>query len=548
MERVYGDRQKALMDVVAVLDRIAHPSIVRIHDLLPDPDEEYVFWLVQDLLDGSDLTSLLRPGPLATGVAQALCQTMLSALAALHEQSLVHGALSPACFQQTSNGFVLTGIAQARLVEPAAQYLAPERWSRKAPQPPSDVYAFGACVYEALTGTAPFPTDLPRAEYARLHREQGIPDVVQRRRSLPPDLLSLVRQCTRPDPKTRPSIHTLLGRQQPATSADPPSPQPAQPQSTAQVSPPAATAVSSVSTPPQKKATAPPVSTEDELDLELEVTEDIEKPVSSGGGLLLLGLGGGLVALAGVGLLASTMLGPSGLSGWLHQGPEIHITNPTAESVTAACSAGPDEQRVGAVVDPGETKILLLAGAPADCIAFTSNRTVTMQWHGEVILENGQPWTATVGEGVEEADTGMPEAAEAVALNLLEQEALDTAPPATPPQPAPVVRTAPRRQAAAPEPEPEPVGLQIAVNDRRRRLAKDVDVYVDGESVGQAPVTHAVLPGSHVVRWVKDNRLDISCTVQVPPSGAAVEIDPSEPICPGAAPAGASADEAAAAP
>jgi hypothetical protein len=231
---------------------------------------------------------------------------------------------------------------------------------------------------------------------------------------------------------------------------------------------------------------------------------------------------------------------PAGLAGFVHDGPQLSVKNPLSEAVTVACSSGLDRERVGAALGPSETQVLLLAGAPADCIAFTSDKTVTMRWREDVLPADGERWHATVGHGVsEESDTGdAVEVVDDILLELLPSASVDTGEPVVEvpsPRPSPRVRQ-PVALVPAVEEAVEPVVLEVTVNDRRRRLARGVDVYVDGVLIGEAPVTVEVVPGDHVVRWVKASRLDHQCVLPVLDSGASVEIDPGQPACPGEVP------------
>lgn len=266
---------------------------------------------------------------------------------------------------------------------------------------------------------------------------------------------------------------------------------------------------------------------------EVASSEGVSLPLflgAAGAGLLLF-------VLCGAGLIQ--VGGPAGMAGIFHDGPQLRVDNPLSEAVTVACSSGPERVRVGAILDPSETKVLLLSGAPADCIAFTSDKTVKMRWQEGVLPADGEPWQATVGRGGEESDTGEAEGVDDILLELLPSAAADTGEPLTVvqvPTPTPAPAPAPVRQPARrPEAEVEvvPVALQVTVKERRRRLARGVDVYVDGVLVGEVPVTVEVVPGEHVVRWVKSSRLDHRCVLQVSEAGASIQIDPGKPACPG---------------
>jgi eukaryotic-like serine/threonine-protein kinase len=111
-------------------------------------------------VDGILLSDRLAEGPLPAQEALQYAVDIGTALKKAHERGVVHGALSPHTIRLTENG--------ARIVEPAPQSIArgaacraPEQVRGEQPDTRSDVYAFGAVLYEMVAGTSAFHGDGP---------------------------------------------------------------------------------------------------------------------------------------------------------------------------------------------------------------------------------------------------------------------------------------------------------------------------------------------------------------------------------------------------
>ena len=154
-----------------------HPHICQIHDIGPD-------FLVLEYVDGSPLQ-----GPMAAADAVRLALQIAGALEAAHERGILHRDLKPAnvivaagrggsaTAQQTSTIKLLDfGISTSISSDPditstfegmpvgTVAYMSPEQAQGKPLDARSDVFSFGAVLYEMLTGRRAFAGSTYRAD------------------------------------------------------------------------------------------------------------------------------------------------------------------------------------------------------------------------------------------------------------------------------------------------------------------------------------------------------------------------------------------------
>ncbi len=176
-------------------------------------------FLVMEFLRGQDLGALLRRRELTRVELVALVDRIATALEAAHAAGVVHRDLKP------QNIFLLEGLVPtirlldfgvARLLEEASSltqsafilgtpgFLAPEqvRGDAEALGPHTDVFALGAIIYRALTGTMAFPArDTASAVYEALHVMPTPPSRIVP--SLPTDVDVVLALALAKDPKER---------------------------------------------------------------------------------------------------------------------------------------------------------------------------------------------------------------------------------------------------------------------------------------------------------------------------------------------------------
>ncbi|GAB96169.1 serine/threonine-protein kinase [Kineosphaera limosa] len=176
----------------SVLQSIRDPHVVQVHDLVV---EGPTLAIVMDLVDGSDLRSVLRsqrtlaPQQIARWGAQ-----VAGALAAAHAAGVVHRDVKPENILIDSHGAArLSDFGIARIVDGAhhstmmlgtPHYMAPEIAEGQTPQSAADLYSLGATLYELCCGVPPFAGRGNSMAVLRAHQQEvpgrpgGVPDVL----------------------------------------------------------------------------------------------------------------------------------------------------------------------------------------------------------------------------------------------------------------------------------------------------------------------------------------------------------------------------------
>ncbi|MFD4373832.1 protein kinase [Streptomyces sp. NPDC058486] len=194
--------------------RVAPFCTARVLEAAVDGDVPY---LVSEYIPGPTLAEAVRTGgPLDEDATWRLATGAATALAAIHSAGVVHRDLKPGNVLLGPDGprIIDFGIARATDMSLTATgalmgtfgYMAPETLAGKRATPASDVFAWGAVVLYAATGTEPF-------------RGANIAEVAHRTAAVDPDLSGvdprlrpLLAAALAKDPVHRPDTHALLIR------------------------------------------------------------------------------------------------------------------------------------------------------------------------------------------------------------------------------------------------------------------------------------------------------------------------------------------------
>jgi hypothetical protein len=221
-----ADRVARFTREAKTLAALNHPNIAGIYGLEKATDFTA---LVMELVEGEDLSAHIARGAIALGEALPIARQIAEALEAAHEQGIIHRDLKPANIKVRADGTVKVldfGLAKALGPEGAsatadamhsptltaratqmgmilgtAAYMAPEQARGKAVDRRADVWAFGAVLFEMLTGARAFPGDDITDTLAAVVRAE--PDWNLVPQDVSPTRLAFLKRCLQKDPKQR---------------------------------------------------------------------------------------------------------------------------------------------------------------------------------------------------------------------------------------------------------------------------------------------------------------------------------------------------------
>ena len=210
------------------LASLNHPHVAAIYGLEESGGTRA---LVMELVEGEDLSQRIARGAIPLDDALPIAKQIAEALAAAHEQGIIHRDLKPANIKVTSDGVVkVLDFGLAKLAHPesaghradvtasptitspammtsmgvllgTAAYMSPEQAKGREADKRSDVWAFGAVLYEMLTGRRPFDgedmTDVLSAVVRLDPNWEALPS------SLPQPVRTLLQGCLVKDRRKR---------------------------------------------------------------------------------------------------------------------------------------------------------------------------------------------------------------------------------------------------------------------------------------------------------------------------------------------------------
>ncbi|ONK13562.1 serine/threonine-protein kinase [Streptomyces sp. MP131-18] len=173
-------------------------------------------WLATAYVPGLPLDEAVAAhGPWPVRSVRALGAGLAEALEAIHEAGLVHRDLKPSNVLIAPDGprvvdfgisvaAEATALTRTGMVVGTPGFMAPEQLTGAPVTPATDVFALGAVLTYAATGTGPFGTGSAQALNFRIAYEE--PDLG----GLPPSGLEIVADCLAKDPARRPAVSALV--------------------------------------------------------------------------------------------------------------------------------------------------------------------------------------------------------------------------------------------------------------------------------------------------------------------------------------------------
>jgi pimeloyl-ACP methyl ester carboxylesterase len=186
-----------------ILRQLNHPNIVKILALLEDEDQPMI--VMEYVPDGSLKELLDQQTQLPLERVLNIGLELADALARVHHLDILHRDLKPANVLMAADGaprltdFGVAYLAQkeSKLTQEGAilgttAYLSPEAWRGEVLDARSDIWSFGAVLYEMLAGRPPFAADQAIAIMTAILHDP-LPDLAQFRSDAPPALVTLIK-------------------------------------------------------------------------------------------------------------------------------------------------------------------------------------------------------------------------------------------------------------------------------------------------------------------------------------------------------------------
>jgi Tol biopolymer transport system component/predicted Ser/Thr protein kinase len=204
------------------ISQLSHPHICALYDVGREGETEY---LVMEYLEGETLSERLLKGALPFDQVLRFGIEIADALDKAHRQGIVHRDLKPGNVMITRSGVKLLDFGLAKAIAPSTpqqltsfptqaaltqegtilgtfQYMAPEQLEGREADARTDIFAFGAVLYEMATGQKAFSGKSQASLISSIMGSQP-PPISTISPLTPPAFDRVVRTCLAKDPDDR---------------------------------------------------------------------------------------------------------------------------------------------------------------------------------------------------------------------------------------------------------------------------------------------------------------------------------------------------------
>lgn len=218
-----ADRLRRFEQEARATGLLNHPNVLAIYDLGSHNGAPYI---VSELLEGETLRARLAGGPLPPRKAIEYGIQVANGLAAAHDKGVVHRDLKPENLFLTRDGRVkILDFGLAKLIEAEQHamtgnsatlpshtvpgtvmgtvgYMSPEQVRGLDTDAPTDIFSFGAILYEMLSGRRAFRGETSADTISAILKDDP-PELTTTTRPVPPALERIVRHCLEKNPGER---------------------------------------------------------------------------------------------------------------------------------------------------------------------------------------------------------------------------------------------------------------------------------------------------------------------------------------------------------
>lgn len=215
------ERLRRFQQEARAVSALNHPNILVVYDIGTQDGQPY---LVTEMLEGETLRSLIEQRSLSVGNAVGYALQIAQGLAAAHEKKIVHRDLKPENIYITRAGVVkILDFGLAKLIDQQEEanssalstyaptspgvvlgtfgYMSPEQARGEAVDHRSDIFSFGAVLYEMFAGKPAFRGGSVAEVISAILRDE--PDLTEISKKLPPELMRLLSHCLEKNPPER---------------------------------------------------------------------------------------------------------------------------------------------------------------------------------------------------------------------------------------------------------------------------------------------------------------------------------------------------------
>ncbi len=217
------DRKRRFIHEARSASSLNHPNIVTIYDITSADDIDFI---TMEYVAGKPLAEVIAGGGLPIRETLRYAIQIADAMAKAHRAGIIHRDLKPSNIVVTEDGTVKIldfGLAKltfreqeghsspARLSDSLSEsgvvvgtvaYMSPEQARGKAVDERSDIFAFGAVLYEMVTGRRAFQGDSNLSTFAAVLR--GEPEPIGKiAGTVPAEVQRIIAHCLRKEPANR---------------------------------------------------------------------------------------------------------------------------------------------------------------------------------------------------------------------------------------------------------------------------------------------------------------------------------------------------------
>jgi eukaryotic-like serine/threonine-protein kinase len=223
------DRLARFEGEARVLSTLSHPNLLAIYDV---GAQDGLHYLVSEFLEGQTLRDRLAGGALGQRKAAEYALQLANGLAAAHEKGIVHRDLKPEnIFITPGEHLKILDFGLAKLTTPASMpgetvtmtsagatrdtgqtapgtvmgtvgYMSPEQVRGQTVDSRSDIFSFGAILYEMVAGRRAFKADSAVETMNAVLKEEP-PDLDAAQLKISPGMDRIIRHCLEKSPANR---------------------------------------------------------------------------------------------------------------------------------------------------------------------------------------------------------------------------------------------------------------------------------------------------------------------------------------------------------